>query len=78
MNEHALRRERLGYALEEAQLDALFLPLSSDLEYLTGIERDLPSFGETAQAHAWLAGAFFGSLWQLRQFSEAIFNGWAM
>jgi Xaa-Pro aminopeptidase len=59
MNEHALRRERLGYALEEAELDALFLPLSSDLEYLTGIERDLPSFGETAQAHAWLAGAFF-------------------
>lgn len=59
MNDYPRRRQLLEGALAEAQLDALFLPLSSDLEYLTGIERDLPSFGETAQAHAWLAGAFF-------------------
>ena len=31
---------------------------SSDLEYLTGLERDLPSFGNLSYAHGWVAGAF--------------------
>ena len=39
-------------------LDAIFLPPSSDLEYLTGLERDLPSFGHVSYAHGWVAGAF--------------------
>jgi len=40
-------------------IDAFFLSApSSDLEYLTGLERDVPSFGQTAYAHGWVAGAF--------------------
>ena len=45
---YAQRRERLGGLLEERGLDAIFLPPSSDLEYLTGLERDVPSFGQMA------------------------------
>ena len=56
--EYAERRDRLSALLEEHGLDALFLPPSSDLEYLTGLERDLPSFGHLAYAHGWVAGAF--------------------
>jgi Xaa-Pro aminopeptidase len=52
------RRERLYAGLEEEGIDALFLPPSSDLEYLTGVERDLPSFGEIIYAHNWVTGAF--------------------
>lgn len=56
--EYAERRERLGALLEERGLDAIFVPPSSDLEYLTGLERDLPSFGQISYAHGWAAGAF--------------------
>ncbi len=56
--EYASRRERLGALLEERGLDAIFVPPGSDLEYLTGIERDLPSFGQLSYAHGWVAGAF--------------------
>ena len=56
--EYAERRERLSALLEERGLDAIFLHPSSDLEYLTGLERDLPSFGHISYAHGWVAGAF--------------------
>ena len=56
--EYAERRERLSALLEERGLDAIFLPPSSDLEYLTGLERDLPSFGHLSYAHGWVGGAF--------------------
>ena len=56
--EYAERRERLAENLEERGLDAIFLPPSSDLEYLTGLGRDLPSFGNLSYAHGWVAGAF--------------------
>ena len=52
------RRERLSARLEEEGVDALFVPPSADLEYLTGVERDLPSFGEINYAHGWVTGAF--------------------
>lgn len=57
-DEYAARRERLGDLLQERGIDAMFVPPSSDLEYLTGIERDLPSFGQVSYAHGWVAGAF--------------------
>ena len=57
--EYASRRDRLGALLEERRVDALFVAPSSDLEYLTGLERDLPSFGNISYAHGWVAGAFF-------------------
>jgi Xaa-Pro aminopeptidase len=56
--EYASRRERLSALLDEHGLDAIFLPPSSDLEYLTGIERDLPTFGNISYAHGWVTGAF--------------------
>jgi Xaa-Pro dipeptidase len=56
--EYASRRERLGGLLEERGIDALFVAPSSELEYLTGIERDLPTFGNISYAHGWVAGAF--------------------
>ena len=40
-------------------MDLLFLPPSSDLEYLTGVERVIPTFGQSHYAHGWVAGAFF-------------------
>ena len=64
MNEHvpeaelAARRAKLGESMAAAGLDAMFVPPSSDLEYLTGMERDLPSFGQHGYAHGWVAGAF--------------------
>ncbi|HUP31501.1 MAG TPA: Xaa-Pro peptidase family protein [Gaiellaceae bacterium] len=56
--EYAARRERLCALLAERGIDALFVPPSSDLEYLTGLERDLPTFGNISYAHGWVAGAF--------------------
>ena len=40
-------------------VDVLFLGLSADLEYLTGVERSIPFFGQSSYAHGWVAGAFF-------------------
>lgn len=57
-SEYAARRERLAQRMEERGIDALFVPPSSDLEYLTGLERDLPSFGQSSYAHGWVTGAF--------------------
>jgi len=45
--------------MQEAGVDLLFLPPSSDLEYLTGVERAIPTFGQSQYAHGWVAGAFF-------------------
>ena len=58
MFDYEERRRRLGERLREEGIDLLFLPLSSDLEYLTGLERSLPSFGQASQAHDWVSGAF--------------------
>jgi Xaa-Pro aminopeptidase len=56
--EYASRRERLSALLQEHGLDGVFLPPSADLEYLTGLERDLPTFGNISYAHGWVTGAF--------------------
>jgi Xaa-Pro aminopeptidase len=53
------RRRRLDERMREAAVDLLFLPPSSDLEYLTGAERSVPTFGQSQYAHGWVAGAFF-------------------
>jgi Xaa-Pro aminopeptidase len=59
MFDHAERRRRLSERLEADGVDALFLAPSADLEYLTGVQRDIPNFGEVAYAHGWVTGAFF-------------------
>ena len=59
MFDYRERRRQLGARMEAEGVDLLFLAPSADLEYLTGVERDIPNFGETAYAHGWVTGAFF-------------------
>lgn len=59
MFDYAARRRQLGEKLTDAGVDLLFVPPSSDLEYLTGVERGIPTFGQSQYAHGWVAGAFF-------------------
>ena len=56
--DYAGRRAKVGERMLEAGIDLLFLPISGDLEYLTGIPRREPSFGNVAYRHGWVAGAF--------------------
>jgi Xaa-Pro aminopeptidase len=57
--DYAARQDRLSERLEQEGTDALFLAPSADLEYLTGVERQLPVFGEVNYAHGWVTGALF-------------------
>jgi Xaa-Pro dipeptidase len=59
MFDHAARQARLSQRLEDEGIDGLFLAPSADLEYLTGVERQLPFFGEVNYAHGWVTGALF-------------------
>ncbi len=59
MFDYAARRARLSERMEAEGVDALFLAPSADLEYLTGVERQVPNFGEASYAHGWITGAFF-------------------
>ena len=56
--DYARRRASVGDRMRQAGIDLLFLPISGDLEYLTGIPRREPSFGNVAYRHGWVAGAF--------------------
>jgi Xaa-Pro dipeptidase len=38
--------------------DLAFFPISSDLQYLTGVPRDIPNFGAVMHPGAWLEGAW--------------------
>jgi Xaa-Pro aminopeptidase len=51
------RRRRLAERMEAEAIDVLFLAPSADLEYLTGVERQVPNFGEVSYAHGWICGA---------------------
>jgi Xaa-Pro aminopeptidase len=59
MFDYAKRRRRLSERMEAEGVDVLFLGPSADLEYLTGIERQIPNFGQESYAHGWVAGGFF-------------------
>src|SRR6478672_7363396 len=59
MFDYTFRQRRLSERLEQLGLGALFLAPSADLEYLTGVERQIPNFGEASYAHGWVPGAFF-------------------
>jgi Xaa-Pro aminopeptidase len=59
MFDYAERQRRLSERLEQEGVDALFLAPSADLEYLTGVERQVASFGEVSYAHGWVTGALF-------------------
>jgi len=57
--DYAERRARLSERMRAEGVDVLFLGLSSDLEYLSGVERGIPFFGQSSYPHGWVAGAFF-------------------
>ncbi|MGZ4335230.1 MAG: M24 family metallopeptidase, partial [Gaiellaceae bacterium] len=59
MFDYTSRQRRLAERLEQEGVDALFLAPSADLEYLSGVERQIPSFGEASYAHGWITGALF-------------------
>ncbi|MFQ3566922.1 MAG: M24 family metallopeptidase [Aggregatilineales bacterium] len=54
-------QERLQafYARLNPNADLAFLPIGSDLQYLTGIPRDLPTYGATLHPGQWLEGGWF-------------------
>jgi Xaa-Pro aminopeptidase len=43
------------------QVDLVFLPVSTDLEYLAGVPRDIPNFGRTMHPGAWAEGAWMSA-----------------
>jgi Xaa-Pro aminopeptidase len=59
MFDYAERRKRLSDVMRAEGVDLLFLGLSADLEYLSGVERGIPFFGQSSYAHGWVAGGFF-------------------
>lgn len=67
MFDYAARRRRLAERMESEGVDAIFLAPSADLEYLTGVERQIPNFGEVSYAHGWVTGAL------LRRDAEPVF-----
>lgn len=56
--DHEARRRRFDAVLDAEGVDLVWLPISADLEYLTGIHRRVPTFGEVNYTHGWTAGAF--------------------
>src|SRR3954454_314685 len=58
MFDYSARRRRLSERMHAEGIAALFLAPSADLEYLTGVERHIPNFGEVSYAHGWVTGAF--------------------
>ena len=59
MFDYKERRQRLYALMEERGIDLIFLPKhSADLDYLTGTERRVVTFGNVAYTHHWVAGAF--------------------
>ncbi len=44
--------------MNSTSINLVFLPISADLQYLTGIPRDIPNYGATLYPGRWLEGAF--------------------
>lgn len=59
MFDYKARRTKLYTLMQERGIDLVFLPKhSADLDYLTGTERRVVTFGNVAYTHHWVAGAF--------------------
>lgn len=58
MATHDHRRQQLDEILDDEDVDVVFLPPSADLEYLSGMHRRVPTFGEVCYTSHWVAGAF--------------------
>jgi Xaa-Pro aminopeptidase len=56
-----LARLKKFQALLAEEADLAFLPPSADLQYLTGVPRDMPNYGAVIHPGAWLEGAWLSS-----------------
>ncbi len=52
------RLKRFREQMANAGVDIAFLPISADLQYLTGIPRDMPNYGAVLYPGRWLEGVF--------------------
>jgi Xaa-Pro aminopeptidase len=57
--DYGARRTALAQRMADAGINMMFLPPSADLEYLTGLQRRVATFGNVGYAHHWVAGALF-------------------
>jgi Xaa-Pro dipeptidase len=57
MSSYQERLQRFQKQLESAA-DLAFFPISADLQYLTGVPRDIPTYGWTLHPGAWLEGVW--------------------
>ena len=65
MCDYSERRDKLYALMEQQGVDLVFLPKhSADLDYLTGSERRVTTFGNVAYTHHWVAGAFIHPKYQ--------------
>lgn len=58
MIDYAKRLQTVQASMARSQIDLLFLNVSGNLTYLTGIERDEPNYGNTMYPGEWLTGAW--------------------
>ena len=58
MFDYSQRLARVQAAMAAAGVDLLFLNASTNLQYLTGIARDEPNYGNTMYPGEWLTGAW--------------------
>lgn len=54
--DYGSRRQQLEDRMRELGTQLMFLPPSSDLEYLTGFKRRAPAYGNIEYAHSWVSG----------------------
>ncbi|MEM9249859.1 MAG: Xaa-Pro peptidase family protein [Pseudomonadota bacterium] len=57
MASYADRLKRFQESLND-QADLVFFPMGTDLDYLTGIHRDIPNYGRNLHPGMWLEGAW--------------------
>ena len=58
MFDYSARLQRVQQAMGAAGIDLIFLNLAADLQYLTGIAREEPNYGNTMYPGEWLTGAW--------------------
>jgi Xaa-Pro aminopeptidase len=58
MPDYLSRQRTFSEHLAASGIDLAFLPVSADLEYLTGLKRRVLTFGNIEYAHSWVTGCF--------------------
>ncbi len=59
MSDYPQRQARFTEQLAAHDIGLAFVPPSADLEYLTGMRRRLPTYGNISYTSGWVAGCFF-------------------